>query len=1031
MSTQSNTITIHLNSNDPQWLPEGSDFGWDHLHSEGCEDDTRRAVPQQGEVSELPWSASGRSPLSNMHGVRFEPLGGLNQADFVKPYYDWGIRAVLLGKVETDSARTLPSGDRNTLDILFDSAESRTTFLDVFTSKIDIRRRGFDSNRNEFIDESQEYTLISNDVSGFESAAWGTQDLFFLSVQDPASGALPSGFEPVVSNSVEDNEVLTTSYILDIVFTNSTVFDIDPLSDIMGSCDEQELDPCKPVAPGECEVDNDCIGCNSRCVSGTCVCEDCECHKVCYRAPVEEDFSDFLDPIPREGLVSDDPENCVSCVSPVPGVETAFCECITPTDNRICRPERGTSVGNSCDCLPNHTCCGPDAQGVYRCCLVGSSNGQGTPFQACLDTDEFFDPGDGNDPIRIRECTTITCINDGDCGNECEECIDNQCTPKADETPCGTDDPQCNHCIGGNCVSTGISDCNCDGNECPDGFECCPEGHCCETALGGCDGAGCFECDDDADCVALNGPCSTCTPNGCTIVDCDPCDELNPVTCNCDPRCTGCTSICDDDDPDNVTCLDTCEVCEDCTVQVDTDGNEVGVCSGGPPNCSACQTTDLENCVCVGGCGDCQICNAGVCETDTAACGCCDDCTFVDTGGGQGFWGCSSPDSSKCPDIDGVPHQCISSGGNCSCVPIGCFPPCEGCLTCLTFGNTSICVTPQQATAIGIPTPDPCEALCQTCEARPAPEDHIGDCVGDTCPLGDCCDDGLCCPTGQKCCNDGVDGRGDPAIYCCLENESCCNDGTCCPALSFCCPDGGCCPTGQVCCGDQCCDPLSCQECGPNDKCVSTLGPCQTCNFGIPTDDCDPLKCEECEGEECIDQCTKLDCHTCVSGTCVPDCNPLDCLTCVDGDCVTNCPPCFECDGAGTCIGGCPECEECVGGGCVPIANPCDCGDAIGCAANNCVPPVDENGVSICESECECSNGSNNPCTCNLPGPIGGLVECICGEDPPSGELGCCCQGQSSSQQTRADCQSVGGSWTAGDCPIINPCGSLGGQVGF
>lgn len=1045
-----NTVTLHLSAEDPQWQ-FASSAGWETRFGDGnagaCEDNTRqRNIPQRGELGELPWSpvlvgVEETVPLTDMRGVRFEPLGGLTTPNFMVPYYDWGIRAAYFGHNNpcdaTDSPRCLVVGDY--FEMLFDSADARQTFLDSFGTTVRITRTGrdlTDPSSPVDINEVAEYSAGNQtDIEDFDpDGIWGSQNLFFVSWRQITSGPGQQGgdVEPsVISNVVDFGGNPDISTIIDIEFIDLPT--PSPTVDIMGTCDTQTVNPCSPVAPPECELNADCIGCNSNCIGGICTCEDCPCHSVCYQAPVEEDFSDFIDPTPREGLVADNIDNCVDCVSPLAAVGSAFCDCRIPAPLAKCRPERGTGAFDSCDCAEtaNGTqCCGPDAEGEYRCCLLGVPNPDfpGSPFQTCLETDEFFDPGDGSDPIRIKECTTIDCFADGDCGNECVECVENQCTPKANETPCGSDDPQCNHCIDGECVSTGITDCNCDGNECPDGFECCPEGHCCDPLLGGCDGDGCSECDDDGDCVALNGPCSECTPDGCTVVDCDPCFELNPVTCNCDPICTGCKSICELDDEDIPTCLDTCEVCEDCTVQIDINGNEVGICSGGPPTCTACETLDTSTtpCQCVGGCGDCQICNDGICETDPAACGCCTECGFVDTGGGQGFWGCGNP-SLPCPDdAFGNPQICTAdfpTAGNCSCIPTTCSPPCEGCAECVDFGsNVFRCLSPS---VVG--NPDPCIGICQECTMI---SDNVGECQGDTCNGGECCFDGSCCLPNEDCCNGGVDDRGLPAIYCCPEGNVCCNNGSCCPNRTFCCNDH-CCDLGTECCGDACCDPQSCEVC-VDGKCESTLGDCESCINGQPFGACNEAACEECVGDKCVDKCVDIPCFSCDgAGTCISDCDAMACETCNGIECVVDCPPCTSCDGAGTCVGGCPPCETCDGGVCVPVENPCLCEDADPCA--NCEPDP------ACTNPCICAGTppSNDPCSCWIGTPGGSLsalVDCDCSGDSSGGggtdPVGCCCVGSIGSSQRRSDCIAAGGSWTAGDCPTFNPCDSLGGAGG-
>jgi hypothetical protein len=250
--------------------------------------------------------------------------------------------------------------------------------------------------------------------------------------------------------------------------------------------EETPTNPCDPVVPPECEQNEDCTSCNSECIDGSCVCQDCPCHSVCLNVDTF-DFPTQAGSGPRD-LIGDDQENCVDCIW---NGENFFCNCLAAVNGGICRPARDLpdGTGFNCDCpadvngIPDQVCCENPTTGTFTCCNEGVP-GDGPQFVSCID-------GIG--------CTNTECLVDVDCGNECLICNRDvlrdgregrgTCEPISDGSPCGTDAAGCENCSDGTCTSTGITDCNCSGEGCETGFECCDEGHCCETALGGCDGA--------------------------------------------------------------------------------------------------------------------------------------------------------------------------------------------------------------------------------------------------------------------------------------------------------------------------------------------------------------------------------------------------------------------------------------------------------------------------------------------------------------------------------------------------------------
>ena len=740
-----NTVTLHLNPNDPQWLPPSTPFsGWDTRHGSGaedfCEDATRELIPFVDQTGELPWSPrvedggnNDTLPLLQMNGVRFEPLGGLTTPNFLVPFYDWGIRAALFGKSSFTDSR-LPFGDY--FELIFDTPEARQSFIDVFGTNIKMTRTGRDSSNPAnpvFIDEQRVYEITQSD-SEFESdtTTWGNQTFYFLSWKDFTPNPVPNPAPPnIITDEISSSDNPNISTIVDIEFTDATGND-----DIMGTCDTQNINPCAPVAPPECVNDGDCTSCNSKCISGTCICEDCPCNSVCINVDTDSVPGQSTSG-PRE-IIDGDQENCVDCVHPLFG--PVFCNCLAAIDSGICRPARDQEDGTNCDCKVGHVCCENFINGVsdsFLCCNVQEfgADGPGNIVQRCID-------GFG--------CAQSACEVDADCDDECKECSLNEngvgtCTPKDNETPCGTDGLNCTWCQNGECVENPTTvNCNCPGQECDSGFDCCPVGFCCPSEFGCGEGSGCDQCDLDGDCP----PCETCTQlpvgNRCTITDCPPCFTREEPDCECIipvcRNCEDCTPV-----GDSFTCTENCLVCTEC--------DENGNCTD-PPECESDQTLNEETCECEDNCLECQVQIGTECVTDESICGCCTQCIEI-----SGFQVCSNVDNSKCPAGDVCVND--SASGTCSCITPGCDPPCEtiggGCMECFISGSSGICVPPELA---GLP--DACNDTCEKCQ-------FSGDC-GDTTCDGDCCDDGSCCSAGNKCCDDFTDN----SIYCCAEDEVCC-----------------------------------------------------------------------------------------------------------------------------------------------------------------------------------------------------------------------------------------------------------------
>lgn len=896
-----NTITLHLNDGDNQWAPSGS-VGWDTRFAEGCEDSTReRSIPIEDELGELPWSARSLPPgtprdtLTQMTGVRFQPLDGLITPDFLVPYYDWGVVAVVFGQ-NNDPGRLGNVGPY--LELLFDTPEARQSFIDVFGTEVRITRTGSDRTDPAnpiLINEFSDYTITRTDSEITQgSDVWGTNTYYPLSWREP-DPVFPAPNPPqvfAIKNTVDERLIQSISTIIDIEFTNPG--EDEGGIDIMGSCDPQSIDPCKPIVPPECESDADCLSCNSRCVSGTCICEDCPCNSVCLDVEAalnDETLAPAFVPADPRPLIDGDQENCTNCVHPLFGNIWCSCQPVT-SQTAPCRPERG-----NCDCPP-------DVDQTYVCCEDGNPASVNFGDFTCCGTQEFGTFGIGEAVLQCIPgygCTTTQCALDSHCP-ECEFCdLDDNgvgtCTPKENETPCGTDGLNCTWCQNGECVDNPSTvNCNCPGQECDPGFDCCSGGFCCPSEFGCGSGSGCDQCDTDGDCPE----CETCQQlpggNRCTVTDCDPCFTREPPDCECIiPVCRNCESCFEGN------CTENCPVCSGCG----PDGECTPV-----PQCPPDQFLNTSTCECEDRCLDCEIWNGTECVIDDNLCGCCTACIEV-----SGFNVCSGPDSTACPAGD----VCVadSTTGTCSCVTPGCDPPCEtiggGCMECLIFGSTGICVPPQLHVP---PLPDACNDTCEECQ-------NTGNCGNSTCD-GDCCADGSCCSAGNKCCEDG-----GGSFYCCAVDEVCCGDGTCCP-------------NGQICCNGSCCDPGACQSC--------VDGACVVC-AGTP--------CGSCVNGSCQGGCQE--CENCINGKCEPDpnrtCDPLcpfdwcDANNCTpDPSCVDEC----QCSGSGndpcTCSTGAP----------IFAIMECDCGDDSGGGG-------EERGACCLFGNCtfvtptECRNNGGNP----------------------------------------------------------------------
>ncbi len=275
---------------------------------------------------------------------------------------------------------------------------------------------------------------------------------------------------------------------------------------------------------------------------------------------------------------------------------------------------------------------------------------------------KLIDCNDGN------PCTVDTCDRELGCLNE----------PLEDGAPCDDLDACTEHdtCSGGVCAGVGRH-CD-DGNPCTDDA-CDATGECTHTFnTAPCeDGDPCTTGEVCADGVCGGGAPETCDDdNPCTIDVCEPvagCYHLPTQS----PCCVGTTSICDDGDPCTIDLCDPdtaacsyeygtapCDDNDACTVN---DACDQGTCRGTPRDCSdgndcttdechvtlGCLHTPLDGTDCSDGlsCSTGDHCVAGVCEADTAACGCTPD--FEDAAKVTTIVLTNSATAGKALDVDG------------------------------------------------------------------------------------------------------------------------------------------------------------------------------------------------------------------------------------------------------------------------------------------------------------------------------------------------------------------------------------------
>ena len=506
------------------------------------------------------------------------------------------------------------------------------------------------------------------------------------------------------------------------------------------------------------------------------------------------------------------------------------------------------------------------------------------------------------------------------------------CCPLATHDCVGDDDA---------CIPKGHTYCG-NGQSCPEGKVCKPDGGCCEAATPWPCGTIC--CALDEECIVEDQVCIpqgatycgdglscalgyVCTPTGC-------CEETKPIPCG--PQCC----------PIGTECALECEVCL-------MPGEEL--------------------------CDDCSICGlasacmfGGGCMPDGS-----DDC-------GEGIY-CAP--GMVCVQDGGVP--CCPQNKPQVCGHECCFADYK------CVHEEELCICPECAyCGEGHWCKPGWECMSQCADAA----DPNGCCM----PLGSTdCNDGTYCDPGQVCV--GFNKKCCPAAApqlcgdtCCPDDYECINFGEACvpPGAKYCEKWGIICDPGTECMNSiPDCMPVGSQDCGVGKYC----GPGKVCVDGGQDGCCPgdaPMACgSQCcpDTDECIEDCEM----------CVPDswtyCG--DCMMCGPGmECMQSADQCMPL-GAEDCLDGtycnigylcAPGLKSILptegGGGCQPSDQPgCD-----GCSCESCVCSLDnycceEKWDSVCAMLCEASCGQTCAEICE--------PECSgkqCGDDGCGGACGVC-----------------------------------------
>jgi len=870
--------------------------------------------------------------------------------------------------------------------------------------------------------KAESCNIVDDDCDG--EVDEGTCDDDNPCTEDSCGGESGCGHDPLTGVNCDDGDACTVTDHCDEGECTGTVIacdDGDPCTDdacdgVFGCTFEDNHAACDDGDP--CTVGDACEA--GEC-AGTPV--SCECN-------TDDDCAEFDDGNVCTGTLFCDesvvphqcalePDSVAEC--PLPEGDDALCL------KSLCDPATG-----ECSLVPSNdgfACSDGNACTYGEVCLEGECSG-GVETN-CNDGNDCTEDGCS----EATGCTYVNVAgpcNDGSACTHPDLCADGECVPGPevscdDNNPCtadacelstgcthtalggGCDDGnECtagDHCEGGFCIPTGITQCD-DSNLCTDdiclpesgcihefnGAPCtdnnqCTEGDACEA--GSCAPGKTVDCDDGNACTD-----DACNPLvGCTQVNNqDPCDDFDPCTegdacfgglcvgaspkeCGDDNPCTddicipmaGCSHLnnsnpCTDDD--------VCTAADKCSGGVCVPGDTIGCDDGNVCTDDSCDPT--SGCV--------HAANQDPCD-DLNTCTVDDQC---ENGQCKGSGSLECDDDNPCTkDIclpgGGCQHENIeaacSDGNPCTvndqCADGLCVP---GVLLDCDDGNPC---TEDACTEAGVCGHEPVDTECDD---------------GNECTIGDTCVDGWCkAPAILNCSDDDVctSDYCDPAIGCVFEtNTAPCNDGSACTSGDTCAeglcvgevvvcndnnlctddscaPDSGClfvanalpCDDGNACttddqCGGGLCLPGAALDCNDDDVCTTdSCTPLDGCVFSTNTAPCDDgnvcTTSDKCDAGACMGG-PELECDD--ENLCTEDaCDPNTGCTHVANDEV--------CDDADVCTDG----DLCVDGACVP-GPALDCEDQNECTTDSC-DAVDGCLNEAVEDGTSCEQDDGDPCT--------------------------------------------------------------------
>jgi len=348
-------------------------------------------------------------------------------------------------------------------------------------------------------------------------------------------------------------------------------------------CSEGEMCETKQCVPFACSVDGDCPQPPESDYRFVCVSESCEpdptdcrgpglsCQEpnpacdpsdgTCVECVIDDDCDEGFECVENaclESVECRDDEDCLEPTLPACKLSTNTCvECTSTNDEycdglgEVCDTENSLCVGclGNLDCPPTDPLC---SSGSCSPCVDNTPCIGRTDKEVCkTDTGEcvFCVPGSGCPPatpvcVGYSSCAECTSEESGACNTEWQDCVSNQCVPKAgrceSNAQCGGGTPYCNtsthycaeclleshcpdqgiwdpelFCYEGNCVECTPSDVS----RCDKGYQNIPEDLCLYPP------GECVECRTNADCTHPYFPvCKTgdredyyciCTPSSC------------------------------------------------------------------------------------------------------------------------------------------------------------------------------------------------------------------------------------------------------------------------------------------------------------------------------------------------------------------------------------------------------------------------------------------------------------------------------------------------------------------------------------